>query len=55
MMLWIVLILAVAVILAIGIERLIGRLGVQKEEPTESGLATLADKLERWSKSRSRK
>ena len=55
MILWIVLILAVAVILAIGIERLIGRLGVEKQEPAESGLATLAGRLENWSKSRTRK
>lgn len=55
MILWVLLVLAAAAILALGIERLIARLGVEKKEPGESGLATLAGRLEQWSKSRMRK
>jgi hypothetical protein len=54
MLIWILLILAVAAALAAGIERLITRLGVRKAEPTQDGLANLAERLEGWSKARMR-
>jgi hypothetical protein len=52
MLIWIALILAVAALLAISIERLIARLGIRRAEPTPSGLAMLAQRLEDWSSQR---
>jgi hypothetical protein len=55
MFVWVLLALAIAVALSVGIERLIARLGVKREEPAQNGLATLAERLERWSSDRMRK
>lgn len=51
-MLWILLVLAIAGLLSIGIERPIARLGVRREESEPTGLAVVADHLERWSRDR---
>lgn len=55
MLIWIALILAVAALLTITIERLITRLGIRREDPTPSGLAMLAERLEGWASERKRK
>ncbi|HEX5165655.1 MAG TPA: hypothetical protein VFV93_09690 [Thermomicrobiales bacterium] len=55
MLLWIALILSVAALLTITIERLIARLGIRREDPTPSGLAMLAQRLEQWSSKRRKK
>lgn len=55
MILWILLVLCVAVLLTIGIERLIARLGVRNEETGPTGLAVLAERLERWASERRRR
>jgi hypothetical protein len=55
MLVWVLLALAIAVTLMAGIERLITRLGVKREEPSPDGLALLAERLERWSSERMRK
>jgi len=52
--LWILLVLCVAVLLTIGIERLIARLGVRNEDTAPTGLAVLAERLERWASDRRR-
>jgi hypothetical protein len=55
MLVWILLTLVIAVTLMAGIERLIARLGVKREDPSPDGLALLAERLERWSSERMRK
>lgn len=55
MIVWVLLLLGVAILLSAGIERLIARLGVHREEPTPNGLAALAERLERWSSQRMRR
>jgi hypothetical protein len=55
MIVWVLLALAIAVALMVGIERLIARLGIKREEPTQDGLALLAERLNRWSSERLRK
>ena len=55
MFVWVLLALAIAVALMAGIERLIARLGIKREEPAQDGLALLAERLERWSSDRMRK
>ena len=55
MLVWVLLALVIAVALMVGIERLIARLGVKREEPAQDGLAVLAERLERWSSERMRK
>ena len=55
MLVWVLLVLVIAVALMTGIERLIARLGVKREDPSPGGLALLADRLERWSSERLRK
>jgi hypothetical protein len=55
MLVWVLSALAIAVVLMIGIERLIARLGVKREEPAQDGLGLLAERLERWSSERLRK
>lgn len=51
---WIILVLCVAVLLMVGIERLIARLGIRRTETEPDGLAVLAERLERWSTERRR-
>lgn len=55
MIVWVLLVLAIAVLLSFVIERLIARLGVRREEPAPNGLAILAERLKRWSSERMRK
>ncbi len=55
MIAWVVLVLCIAVVLRVGIERLIARLGVHREEGGLDGLAEVAEHLERWSNERHRK
>ena len=55
MIVWILLVLCIAVALRVGIEQLIARLGVKREEPVQNGLATFAERLERWSTQRMRR
>lgn len=55
MIVWVVLVLCIAVLLSVGIERLLSRLGIRRaEEPGPNGLAQLAGRLERWSSDRRR-
>lgn len=55
MIAWFVLVLCIAVLLRLGIERLIARLGVHREDSDPNGLAEFAERLERWSSERRRK
>lgn len=52
MIVWVLLILAVAVALMIGIERLMARLGIRRAEPEPSPLAMFAERLQRWTDAR---
>ena len=51
----VILVLCIAVALTVGIERLIARLGVRREEPAPNGLAEFAARLERWATERRRR
>lgn len=53
--LWVLLVLCIAVLLSVGIERLIARLGVRSENQSPGGIALLAERIERWSEERLRK
>ena len=55
MIVWMLLFLLIALVLAIGIERLIARLGVENKESSPRGLALLAERLEQWSSERKRR
>ncbi len=55
MLAWVLLMLVIAIVLTVGIERIIARLGVKREEPAQNVLATFAERLERWSSDRMRK
>jgi hypothetical protein len=52
---WFVLTLCCAALLMLGVNRLLARLGVTKEQPDErGGLADIAARLERWAEERRR-
>jgi uncharacterized membrane-anchored protein YhcB (DUF1043 family) len=52
MVFWIIFMIAVALVMIIGIERLIARLGVRPVNPeeTRTGLSQIAARLEAWSR-----
>ncbi|HET9017795.1 MAG TPA: hypothetical protein VFN57_19490 [Thermomicrobiaceae bacterium] len=53
-MAWLIFVLAVALALLIGVERLLHRLGVERADPAEAprGLAELVDQLRSWRRPR---
>jgi hypothetical protein len=56
MLAWIVFVIAIAVLLTTGIERLLARLGVRPVDPesAQGGLRYVAERLEAWAKERTR-
>jgi hypothetical protein len=56
MIAWIIFVIAIAVLLTIGIERLLARLGIRPEDPdsAKGGLRVVAEKMEAWAKERKR-
>jgi hypothetical protein len=54
---WVVFVICVAVLLMIGVERLIARLGIRRVEDgdTAGGLEAVVERLQRWADERERR
>jgi hypothetical protein len=51
---WFAIFIAFGVLLTVGVERLLARLGVRRAEPTPRPFADLVGRLERWATARRR-